>query len=490
MSVMQVSTADSVATSNALLHRLKERIAASSVEKSFTVTNPADGSIVAKVPDLGAPKTEKAIALANDAQVAWAGLTAGERGAILRRWHDLILASEKELGEILTLEQGKPLAEARREVTFNASYIEWFAEEAKRAYGDVIPTSASSRRQFVIKQPVGIVGAITPWNFPSGMITRKAAPALAAGCVIILKPSDETPLSALALECLAEDAGFPAGVFQVITSKDPAPVAQTLTSHPLVRKISFTGSTRVGKLLMQQSADSVKRMSLELGGNAPLIVFDDADIDAAVAGALVAKFRNAGQTCICANRILLHTSIKDAFLDKFVAAAEAMNVGDGLDPSSDMGPMINTAAKNKVQALIADAVEKGATVSTSRHSSDVGNFMPPTILCDVTTDMDIAHTEIFGPVAPVLVFENDEDAIALANDTPYGLAAYFWTRKLSRAWRVAEQLEVGMVGLNDIAISGEATPFGGVKESGIGREGSRYGLDDYLNVKYIAMGGI
>lgn len=481
---------DSLKGSNALLQRLLDRMEVSRSADHFPVKNPADGSIIAQVPDLGASETEHAIILASDAQPSWGELTARERSAILRRWYDLIMASEKELGEILTLEQGKPLAEARREITFNAAYIDWFAEEAKRAYGDVIPSTASSRRQIVIKQPVGIVGAITPWNFPSGMITRKAAPALAAGCVIILKPSDETPLSALALECLAEDAGFPAGVFQVITSRDPAPVARVLTAHPLVRKISFTGSTRVGKLLMRQSADNVKRLSLELGGNAPLIVFDGADIDAAVSGAIAAKFRNAGQTCVSANRILLHASVKDEFLAKFIAAAEALKVGDGFDPSCDMGPMINEAARAKAQSLVDDALAKGAVMRTSRTTPDGGNFMPPTILSGVTTAMEIAHTEIFGPVAPIFIFETDDEAIALANDTPYGLAAYFWVRDLARAWRVAERLEVGMVGVNDVAISGDSTPFGGVKESGMGREGSRYGLDDYLDIKYIAMGGI
>ncbi|MEQ3650848.1 NAD-dependent succinate-semialdehyde dehydrogenase [Hyphomonas sp.] len=490
MSVTFASSVDAAAGSNALLRRLLERMASSGAASTFAVNNPANGGVIAQVPDLGAAETEHAITLANTAQPAWAALTARDRSTILRRWHDLIMSSEQELGEILTLEQGKPLAEARREVTFNASYIEWFAEEAKRAYGDVIPTAAPSRRQIVVRQPVGIVGAITPWNFPSGMITRKAAPALAAGCVIILKPSDETPLSALALECLAEDAGFPAGVFQVITSKDPAPVADALTRDPRVRKISFTGSTRIGKLLMRQSSDTMKRLSLELGGNAPFIVFEDADIDAAVAGAMVAKFRNAGQTCICANRILLHASIRDQFLEKFIAAADTMNVADGFDPASDMGPMINPAAKTKVRSLVDNALSRGAACVTSRAPVDDGNFFPPTILTGVTGDMDISHTEIFGPVAPIYIFETDEQAISLANDTPYGLAAYFWTRDYSRAWRVAEQLEAGMVGLNDVAISGDSTPFGGVKESGMGREGSRYGLEDYLDIKYIAMGGI
>jgi len=490
MSLTLASSVDAAAGSNALLRRLLERMASSGAASTFAVNNPANGAVIAQVPDLGAAETERAITLANTAQPAWAALTAKERSTLLRRWHDLIMSFEQELGEILTLEQGKPVAEARREVTFNASYIEWFAEEAKRAYGDVIPTGASSRRQIVVRQPVGIVGAITPWNFPSGMITRKAAPALAAGCVIILKPSDETPLSALALECLAEDAGFPAGVFQVITSKQPAPVADVLTSDPRVRKISFTGSTRIGKLLMRQSSDTMKRLSLELGGNAPFIVFEDADIDAAVAGAMVAKFRNAGQTCICANRILLHASIRDQFLEKFIAAAEAMNVADGFDPASNMGPMINAAAKTKVRSLVDNALSRGAACVTSRAPTDDGNYFPPTILTGVTGDMDISHTEIFGPVAPIYIFETDEQAISLANDTRYGLAAYFWTRDYSRAWHVAEQLEAGMVGLNDVAISGDSTPFGGVKESGMGREGSHYGLEDYLDIKYIAMGGI
>ena len=476
--------------SNTLLKRITASMAEAAVKHRFDVFNPSTGEVVAKVPDLGAAETERAVERAQTAQIQWASLTAKDRGDILRRWSDRVMSHEHVRGEILTLEQGKPLAEARREVTFNAAYIDWFAEEAKRAYGDVIPTSAASRRQIVIRQPVGIVGAITPWNFPSGMITRKAAPALAAGCVIILKPSDETPLSALALECLAKDAGFPEGVFQVITSKDPAPVANVLTSHPLVRKVSFTGSTRIGKLLMRQSADTMKRLSLELGGNAPFIVFEDADIEAAVAGAMVAKFRNAGQTCVCANRILLHSSIKDEFLEKFVAAADAMTVSDGFDETTAMGPMINQSAKNKVAGLVEDALAKGAKRITRRLPENDGTFFPPTVLTGVTADMDIAHTEIFGPVAPVFSFDTDEEAIALANDTPYGLASYFWTRDYSRAWRVSEKLEAGMIGLNDVAISGDSTPFGGIKESGVGREGSRYGLEDYLEIKYVAMGGI
>ncbi|MEE2920922.1 MAG: NAD-dependent succinate-semialdehyde dehydrogenase [Pseudomonadota bacterium] len=478
------------AETNAMLERIATRLDSLNAETRFDVVNPSDGAIIARIPDLDAAHAEEAVVRARTAQADWAALTARERCSILRRWHDLILSAERELGEILTLEQGKPLAEARREVSFNAAYIEWFAEEAKRAYGDVIPTSAASRRQIVIRQPVGIVGAITPWNFPSGMITRKAAPALAAGCVIILKPSDETPLSALALEVLAEEAGFPAGVFQVVTAKDPAPIASVLTGHADIRKLSFTGSTRVGKLLMQQSAATMKRLSLELGGNAPFIVFEDADIDAAVAGAMVAKFRNAGQTCICANRILLHTAIRDEFLAKFAAAADAMNVSDGFDPACDMGPMINPAAKRKVTQLVEGALSDGARRITARVPEEAGNFHPPTILTDVTSEMDIASTEIFGPVAPVFTFDTDAQAIALANDTPYGLAAYFWTRDYSRAWRMAENLEAGMIGLNDVAISGDSTPFGGVKESGMGREGSRYGLDDYLEIKYVAMGGI
>ncbi|WP_300379091.1 NAD-dependent succinate-semialdehyde dehydrogenase [Henriciella sp.] len=490
MSLTTEMTPADLAGANPMLRKIIDRIEARKPSKTFAVHNPANDALIADVPDESAAATEKAVTAATRAQPEWAGLTAKDRCTILRRWHDLIMTHADDLAAILTLEQGKPVAEAHREVTFGATYIEWFAEEAKRAYGDVIPTSEASRLQLVIKQPVGVVGAITPWNFPSGMITRKAAPALAAGCTIVLKPSEETPLSALALELLAEEAGFPEGVFQVVTSKDPAAVAGVLTGDPRIRKISFTGSTRVGKLLMGQSAETVKRLSLELGGNAPLIVFDDADIDAAVAGAIAAKFRNAGQTCVCANRILLHASIKGEFLDKFIAAAKAMNVSDGFDPACDMGPMINSAAKQKTRALIEDAIAKGAELSTSGKEMDKGNFLPPIILSGVTNQMDITHTEIFGPVAPIFTFETEEEAVKLANDTPYGLAAYFWTRGMARARRVAEQLEAGMIGLNENAISSAATPFGGIKESGLGREGSRYGLDDYLDIKYIAIGGL
>lgn len=490
MSLSQTSAASACNRSNVLLNRVLDYIKTDSSDHTFAVFNPADESIVTHVTDMDARDADAAINAASIAQPLWAGLTAKERSDVLRRWYDLIISNEAELGEILTLEQGKPLAEARGEVTFGASYIEWFAEEAKRAYGDVIPTTTTSRRHIVIKQPVGVVAAITPWNFPSGMITRKAAPALAVGCTIVLKPSEETPLSALALQCLAIDAGFPDGVFQIITSSDPASIAEVFTNHTLVRKISFTGSTRVGKLLMGQSASTLKRLSLELGGNAPLIVFSDADVDAAVVGAMAAKFRNAGQTCVCANRILLHSSIADEFLTKFVNAAEKLNVADGFDPNSNMGPMINKKAKHKAQALVDDALSKGAVLRTSQKETSTSNFMAPIVLSDVTTDMDIAHTEIFGPVAPIFIFETDEEAISLANNTPYGLAAYFWTRELARAWHVAEQLQVGMVGINENAISSPGSPFGGVKESGLGREGSRYGLDDYLDIKSLAIGGL
>ncbi|WP_370233823.1 MULTISPECIES: NAD-dependent succinate-semialdehyde dehydrogenase [Henriciella] len=473
-----------------LWQRISRKIAEHTAGTTFAVVNPADGSEIAKVADLGASHARIAVDAAAPAQAAWAALSAKDRSSILRRWFDLIVAHELELGEILTREQGKPLAEARREVTFGANYVEWFAEEAKRAYGDVIPTALPTQRQIVVKQPVGIVGAITPWNFPSGMITRKAAPALAAGCAVILKPSEETPLSALALSCLADEAGIPAGVFQVITSSTAEDVAGVLTSDPRVRKISFTGSTRVGKLLMRQAADTVKRLSLELGGNAPFIVFDDADLDKAVACAVAAKFRNAGQTCVSANRFLVHTSIKEAFLEKFVAAVDGLRVSEGLDPSCDIGPMINATAKQKTIALVEDALARGAKRCTAEHTDRAGCFLDPVILSDVTVDMSIANTEIFGPVAPVIEFNTDEEAVQLANDTPYGLAAYFWTRDMSRAWSVSERLEAGMIGLNGNAISSAETPFGGIKESGLGREGSQYGLDDYLDIKYIAMGGI
>jgi len=461
------------------------------VEVRFGVFNPANGALVGEAPDMGAPETEAAIAAAARALPAWAALTAKARGEILRRWHDLILSRQAELAHLLSAEQGKPLEEALAEVRFSASFIEWFAEEGKRLYGDVIPSHAAGKRLLTIKQPVGVVGAITPWNFPNGMVARKVAPALAAGCTVVLKPAEDTPLSAIALAVLAVEAGVPPEVFQVVTAKAPAAVAEALTASPTVRKLSFTGSTRVGKLLLRQCADTVKKVSLELGGNAPFIVFEDADLDAAVAGAVVSKFRNAGQTCVCANRIYVHASVMEAFAARFSDAVSRLVVGEGANPTTNVGPLINAAALAKVDGLVRDAVAKGATavLGGARHPRR-GNFYSPTILTGVTNDMEIAHAEIFGPVAPLFTFETEEDVVRRANDTPYGLAAYYWTRDIGRAIRVGEALEYGMVGLNEGLISSEAAPFGGVKESGIGREGSKYGLEEYVEIKYLLLGGL
>jgi succinate-semialdehyde dehydrogenase/glutarate-semialdehyde dehydrogenase len=395
------------------------------------------------------------------------------------------------LGQLLTLEQGKPIAEAVGEVVFGANFLEWFAEEGKRLYGDVIPPHAADKRCLVFKQPIGVVGAITPWNFPSAMITRKVAPALAAGCTVVLKPAEDTPLSALALAMLAEQAGLPDGVLNIVTASSAPAVAAVLTAHSDVRKISFTGSTRVGKILLRQCADTVKKLSLELGGNAPFIVFDDADLDAAVQGAMASKFRNAGQTCVSTNRFYIHSRVMQPFADKLVAAIAALPVGAGLDDSVRIGPLINSAAIEKVSGLVADALAKGASAPLGGGPHALGgNFFAPTLLTDITPDMQIARAEIFGPVAALYSFETEAEVIALANDTPYGLAAYFWTRDIGRVFRVAEALEYGMVGCNEVLSSNPATPFGGVKESGQGREGSRYGLEDFVEIKYLALGGI
>lgn len=458
---------------------------------SNAIRNPANGEIIAHVPDMGADETRRAIAAADAALPAWRAKTAKERGAILRRWFELIMANQEDLARIMTLEQGKPLAEARGEVAYGASFVEWFAEEAKRVYGEVIPAPTGDKRLVVVKQPVGVTAAITPWNFPIAMITRKVAPALAAGCTSVLKPAEATPLSALALAELGARAGIPQGVLNIVTTARPAAVGGELTANPIVRKLSFTGSTPVGKRLIAQCADTVKRVSMELGGNAPFIVFDDADIDAAVRGAIVSKYRNAGQTCVCANRLIVQDGIYDQFAEKLAAAVNAMKVGDGMQPDVQIGPLINPAAIAKVEGLVADALAKGATavVGGARHALG-GNFFAPTVLTNVTADMAVAQEEIFGPVAPLFRFKTDEEAIALANNTPYGLAAYFYSRDIGRVWRVAEQLEYGMVGINDGAISNEVAPFGGVKESGLGREGSHYGMDEYLTIKYLCMGGI
>ncbi|KVT92502.1 NAD-dependent succinate-semialdehyde dehydrogenase [Burkholderia ubonensis] len=457
---------------------------------TYAVRNPATGETIAQVAKGGADTAQRAIAAAEHAFPAWRALTAKERGARVKRWGELMLEHRDALAELLTREQGKPLAEARGEVGYAASFLEWFAEEAKRMYGDVIPSPKPDARIVVTREPVGVVAAITPWNFPLAMITRKAGPALAAGCTMVLKPSEETPLSAFALAVLAERAGVPAGVFNVV-SGDAVAIGEALTRSPVVRKLSFTGSTRVGKLLAQQSADTLKKLSLELGGNAPFIVFDDADLDAAVVGAIASKFRNTGQTCVCVNRFLVQDGVYDAFTRKLADAVRTLRVGNALAGDVDQGPLINDAALAKVEKHVADATAKGATVVTGgkRHALG-GTFYEPTVLTGMTPGMLIAEEETFGPVAACFRFATEEEAIAAANDTPFGLSAYFYTRDLGRAWRVAGALESGMVGVNDGIISTEVAPFGGVKQSGLGREGSKYGLDEYVELKYTLMAGL
>jgi succinate-semialdehyde dehydrogenase / glutarate-semialdehyde dehydrogenase len=454
------------------------------------VTNPANNAVLGTVPKMGQAETREAIEAAQAAWANWREKLAKERSAILRQWFNLIMENQQDLATLMTAEQGKPLAESQGEVAYGASFIEWFAEEAKRVYGDVIPEPQPGRRIVVIKQPIGVVAAITPWNFPIAMITRKIAPALAAGCPVVIKPSATTPFSALALAELAEQAGFPNGVVNVVTgnAKD---IGAELTANPLVRKLSFTGSTETGKQLMEQCAATIKKVSLELGGNAPFIVFDDADIEAAVAGAIASKYRNTGQTCVCANRLLIQDGIYQEFATQLAKAVSQLKVGDGLTGETQQGPLINLAALEKVETHINDAVAQGAKVicGGKRHTLG-GTFFEPTILTDVTPTMRVAHEETFGPVAPLFRFKTEEEAIALANDTPYGLAAYFYSRDLGRVWRVAEALEYGMVGVNEGIISTEVAPFGGVKESGIGREGSKYGIEDYLEIKYVCMGGL
>jgi len=456
---------------------------------TLPVTDPATGEMLATIPALGRTETEQAIACADSVRISWGKTTHASRAALLEKWHQLILDHADDLATIMTAEQGKPLAEARGEVLYGASFVKWFAEEARRIYGDTIPAPSVDRRILVLKQPVGVAAAITPWNFPIAMITRKVAPALAAGCPIIVKPSELTPLSALALAVLAERAGFPPGVLQVLTGL-PQEIGETLTSSQTVRKISFTGSTRIGQLLMQQSANSLKRLSLELGGNAPMIVFDDADIEIAVAGVMVSKFRNAGQTCVCANRILVQRNIYPRFTARLLEAVATLKVGDGFAPDSTIGPLINARAVEKVNGHIDDALSQGATLLTGGISQDNGTFVQPTVLGDVTVRMRIAHEETFGPVAPLFIFDDEDEVIAMANDTPYGLAAYFFTENIRRAWRVAEALETGMVGFNTGAVSLEVAPFGGVKLSGIGREGSRYGIEEYLELKSFHIGSL
>ena len=458
--------------------------------KRFAVNNPADDSVLGHVPDMGAGEARRAIAAAERALPDWRARTGKERAAILRKWADLMMANQEDLAQLMTAEQGKPLAESRGEIAYAASFIEWFGEEAKRVYGDVIPGFTRDRRVVVLKQPIGVCAAITPWNFPAAMITRKAGPALAAGCTMVVKPAEQTPFSALALCELAERAGVPKGVYSCVTG-DPKAIGGELTGNPAVRKLSFTGSTEVGKLLMAQCAGTVKKLSLELGGNAPFIVFDDADLDAAVKGAIASKYRNAGQTCVCANRILVQERVHDAFAEKLAASVRGLKVGAGAEDGTVIGPLIDPAGLAKVEDHVADAVAKGARVvlGGKRHARG-GTFFEPTVLADVTTQMKIAREETFGPVAPLFRFAREEEAIAMANDTEYGLAAYFYGEDVKRIWRVAEALEFGIVGVNEGIISTEVAPFGGVKESGFGREGSKYGIDEYLTVKYLCLGGM
>ncbi len=455
------------------------------------VNNPATGEVIGSVPRMGVAETRRAVEAAQVALPAWRALTAKERSAKLRRWFDLMMANQEDLAILMTCEQGKSLAESRGEIAYAASFIEWFAEEGKRIYGDTIPQHQADKRIVVLKEPIGVCAAITPWNFPAAMITRKAGPALAAGCTMVIKPASMTPFSALALCELAERAGIPKGVISVVTGS-ARDIGGELTANPLVRKLSFTGSTEIGKQLMEQCANTVKKMSLELGGNAPFIVFDDADLDAAVIGAMASKYRNSGQTCVCANRLLVQDSVYDAFAEKLtVAVSEQLKVGNGLEAGVSQGPLIDMAAVEKIEAHIQDAVDKGARVISGgeRHALG-GTFFQPTILADVSPDMAVAREETFGPLAPLFRFHTEEEAIRMANDTEFGLASYFYSRDLGRVWRVAEGLEYGMVAINAGILSTEIAPFGGVKESGIGREGSKYGIDEYLEVKYLCIGGI
>ena len=459
-------------------------------EKTLSVTNPATGDVIGVVPSLGEAETETAIAAAEQARHAWAARTAKERSDILKRWHALMVENADDLATILTAEQGKPLAEAKGEILYGASFVEWFAEEARRAYGDIIPGHHADKRLFVLKQPVGVVAAITPWNFPNAMITRKAAPALAAGCAIVVKPAEQTPFSAIAMAVLAERAGLPAGVFSVVTG-EPVDIGGVMTSSPTVRKLSFTGSTAVGALLYAQCAPTIKKLGLELGGNAPFIVFDDADLDAAVEGAIISKFRNNGQTCVCANRIYVQAGVYDAFAEKLAAKLATLKTGDGFEDGVTFGPLIDTDALDKVEHHIADATMHGAKVAMggNRHALG-GTFFEPTILTGVTSDMAVATEETFGPVAPLFRFETEDEVIAAANATEFGLASYFYTNDLNRAWRVGEALDYGLVGINTGLISTTEAPFGGMKSSGLGREGSRYGLEEFLELKYMCIGGV
>lgn len=457
-------------------------------KSTIPVLNPATGAVLGTVPRMGAAETKRAIEAANAAWPAWRAKTAKERAAILRKWFELMMANQEDLAVIMTAEQGKPLAEAKGEIAYAASFIEWFAEEGKRVYGDVIPTVANDRRLIVIKQPIGVCAAITPWNFPAAMITRKAAPALAAGCPMVVKPATQTPYSAFAMAELAERAGVPKGVLSILTGSSTA-IGGEMTSNPIVRKLTFTGSTEVGSKLMAQCAPTIKKVSLELGGNAPFIVFDDADLDAAVEGAMLSKYRNAGQTCVCANRLLVQDGVYDAFVEKLALKTKSLKVGNGAEAGVNVGPLIDQNAVAKVEEHVSDALAKGAKVVAGgkRHSLG-GLFYEPTVLANVNTSMKVTKEETFGPVAPIFRFKTDEEAIAMANDTEFGLASYFYARDIGRVWKVAEGIESGMVGINVGILSNEVAPFGGVKQSGLGREGSKYGIEDYLSVKYLCMG--
>ena len=457
---------------------------------AITVRNPATGEVVGLVPKLGAAETKAAIEAAEIAQKEWAARTAKERGAILRKWFELMMANQDDLGRILTMEQGKPLAEAKGEIAYGASFIEWFAEEARRLYGDIVPGHQKDKRIFVMKQPIGVVAAITPWNFPNAMITRKAGPAFAAGCAMVLKPASQTPFSAIAIAVLAERAGIPAGLFSVITGSAAA-IGGEMTSNPIVRKVTFTGSTEIGTELYRQSAPTIKKLGLELGGNAPFIVFDDADLDAAVEGALIAKFRNNGQTCVCANRIYVQDAVYDAFAEKLATAVGKLKTGNGMDEGVILGPLIDKSALAKVEEHVADAVSKGAKVMLGGKAHALGGtFYEATVISGVTSDMAVAREETFGPLAPLFRFKDEADVITQANDTEFGLASYFYANNLARVWRVAEALEYGMVGVNTGLISTAEAPFGGVKLSGLGREGSKYGIEEFTEIKYVCLGGI
>src|SRR6476660_4645142 len=457
---------------------------------TIPVRNPATQGVLGTVPKMGAEEARRAVDAADRAWPAWRAKTGKERSGVLRKWFELMMANQEDLAQILTAEQGKPLAEARGEIAYGASFIEWFAEEAKRVYGDTIPSPWADKRVVVIKQPIGVAALITPWNFPNAMITRKAGPALASGCPVVIKPAGQTPYSALAMAELGERAGIPKGVLNVITGDSKA-IGNELCANPIVRKLSFTGSTETGRILMRQSADTIKKLSLELGGNAPFIVFDDADLDAAVDGALASKYRNAGQTCVCVNRLYVQAGVYDAFAAKLVEAVKALKVGNGLEPGVLQGPLINQAAVDKVEEHILDAVSKGAEILTGGKRHALGQtFFEPTVLANMSRDAKVAQEETFGPLAPLFRFETDEEALHLANDTEFGLASYFYSRDVGRVWKVAEGLESGMVGINAGMISTEVAPFGGVKESGIGREGSKYGIEEFVEVKYLCFGGL